>query len=82
MYKVDVRQKIDEMRLPELIAQALSKKLDKPYDEIVKLMQERLDKKIDEVENNLSAVGKAKDISIDNPQDIDDFLKDKKVIKG
>tara|TARA_Y100000592_G_C5461312_1_gene314133 strand:+ start:824 stop:1072 length:249 start_codon:yes stop_codon:yes gene_type:complete len=82
MYKVDVRQKIDEMRLPELIAQALSKKLDKPYEEILKLMQERLDKKIDEVENNLSAVGKAKDISIDNPQDIDDFLKDKKVIKG
>lgn len=82
MYKVDVRQKIDEMRLPELIAQALSKKLDKPYEEILKLMQERLDKKIDEVENNLSAIGKAKDISIDNPQDIDDFLKDKKVIKG
>tara|TARA_B100001287_G_C22560828_1_gene471363 strand:- start:623 stop:871 length:249 start_codon:yes stop_codon:yes gene_type:complete len=82
MHKVDVRQKIDEMRLPELIAQALSKKLDKPYEEILKLMQERLDKKIDEVENNLSAVGKAKDISIDNPQDIDDFLKDKKVIKG
>ena len=82
MKKVDVRQQIYEMRLPELIAQALSKKLDKPYDEIVKLMQERLDKKIDEVENNLSAVGKAKDISIDNPQDIDDFLKDKKVIKG
>ena len=82
MHKVDVRQKIDEMRLPELIAQALSKKLDKPYEEILKLMQDRLDKKIDEVENNLSAVGKAKDISIDNPQDIDDFLKDKKVIKG
>jgi hypothetical protein len=82
MYKVDVRQKIDEMRLPELIAQALSKKLDKPYEEILKLMQERLDKKIDEVENNLSAVGKAKDISIDNPKDLDDFLKDKKVIKG
>ena len=82
MYKVDVRQKIDEMRLPELIAQALSKKLDKPYEEILKLMQERLDRKIDEVENNLSAVGKAKDISIDNQQDIDDFLKDKKVIKG
>ena len=82
MYKVDVRQKIDEMRLPELIAQALSKKLDKPYDEIVKLMQERLDKKIDEVENNLSVIGNAKDISIDNPQDLDDFLKDKKVIKG
>ena len=70
------------MRLPELIAQALSKKLDKPYDEIVKLMQERLDKKIDEVENNLSVIGNAKDISIDNPQDLDDFLKDKKVIKG
>ena len=82
MYKVDVRQKIDEMRLPELIAQALSKKLDKPYEEILKLMQERLNKKIDEVENNLSAVGRSKDISIDNPQDIDDFLKDKKVIKG
>lgn len=82
MNKVDVRQKIDEMRLPELIAQALSKKLDKPYEEILKLMQERLDKKINEVENNLSAVGKAKDIIIDNPQDIDDFLKDKKVIKG
>lgn len=82
MKKVDARQQIYEMRLPELIAQALSKKLNKPYDEIVKLMQERLDKKIDEVENNLSAVGNAKDISIDNPQDLDDFLKDKKVIKG
>tara|TARA_Y100000592_G_scaffold44831_1_gene71187 strand:+ start:5889 stop:6137 length:249 start_codon:yes stop_codon:yes gene_type:complete len=82
MKKVDVRQQIYEMRLPELIAQALSKKLDKPYDEIVKLMQERLDKKIDEVENNLSVIGNAKDISIDNPQDLDDFLKDKKVIKG
>ena len=82
MKKVDARQQIYEMRLPELIAQALSKKLNKPYDEIVKLMQERLDKKIDEVENNLSAVGNAKDISINNPQDLDDFLKDKKVIKG
>ena len=82
MKKVDARQQIYEMRLPELIAQALSKKLNKPYDEIVKLIQERLDKKIDEVENNLSAVGNAKDISINNPQDLDDFLKDKKVIKG
>lgn len=83
MYKVDIRDKIiNEMKLQEMIALALSKKLDKPYEEVLKLTESIIDKKIDKVEKTFSQIGQQDDISIDNPKDIDDFIGDNTVIKG
>ncbi len=70
------------MRLPELIAQALSRKIDKPYEEILEAVQKLTEEKIESVEKNFGQIGQAKDISIDNPKDIDDFIGVNNVIKG
>ena len=82
MHKIDTRKKIAEMGIAEVFAQVLSEKFDKPYEEMLKYVQGRLDKKIDEVEHNFYAVGSSEDISMNDPQDVDDFLKGKTVIKG
>ena len=83
MYKVDIRDKIlNEMKLQEMIALALSKKLDKPYEEVLKLTESIIDKKIDEVEKTFSKLGQQEDISIDNPKDVNDFIGDNAIIKG
>lgn len=83
MYKVDIRDKIlNEMKLQEMIALALSKKLDKPYEEVLKLTESIIYKKIDEVEKTFSKLGQQEDISIDNPKDVNDFIGDNAIIKG
>tara|TARA_B100001059_G_scaffold203329_1_gene211861 strand:+ start:730 stop:990 length:261 start_codon:yes stop_codon:yes gene_type:complete len=82
MHKIDTRKRIAEMGIAEVFAQVLSEKFDKPYEEMLKYVQGRLDKKIDEVEHNFYAVGSSEDISMNDPQDVDDFLKGKTVIKG
>jgi hypothetical protein len=83
MYKVDIRGKIlNEMKLQEMIALVLSKKLDKPYEEVLKLTESIIDKKIDEVEKTFSKLGQQEDISIDNPKDVNDFIGDNTIIKG
>ena len=83
MYKVDIRDKIlNEMKLQEMIALVLSKKLDKPYEEVLKLTESIIDKKIDEVEKTFSKLGQQEDISIDNPKDVNDFIGDNTIIKG
>tara|TARA_B100000902_G_C27066837_1_gene791976 strand:+ start:458 stop:709 length:252 start_codon:yes stop_codon:yes gene_type:complete len=83
MHKIDTRNLIfNDMRLPELIAQALSRKIDKPYEEILEAVQKLTEEKIESVEKNFGQIGQAKDISIDNPKDIDDFIGVNNVIKG
>ena len=83
MHKIDTRNLIfNDMRLPELIALALSKKIDKPYEEILEAVQKLTEDKIDKVEKNFGQIGQVKDISIDNPKDIDDFIGVNNVIKG
>jgi len=83
MHKIDTRNLIfNDMRLPELISQALSRKIDKPYEEILEAVQKLTEEKIDKVEKNFGQIGQAKDISIDNPKDIDDFIGVNNVIKG
>lgn len=82
MHKIDTRKRIAEMGIAEVFAKVLSEKFDKPYEEMLKYVQGRLNKKIDEVEHNFYAVGSSEDISMNDPQDVDDFLKGKTVIKG
>ena len=83
MHKVDTKDMIfNQIKLPELFAQILSQKLDKPYEEIYALLENSFNKKIDEVEKNFSKIGQSKDINIDEPKDLKDFLGDNEVIKG
>lgn len=86
MNKLDTRNiLINEMKLPELMARALSKKLDKPYEEALEYTRSLFENKIDKVEKEFYEIGKIsekKDIVVENPQSIEDFLSDKKIIKG
>ena len=83
MYKLDLKDKVfNELKLPEIFALAISEKLDKPYEEVLKLTESIIDKKIDEVEKTFSKLGQQEDISIDNPKDVNDFIGDNAIIKG
>ena len=86
MKKVDTRDILfNQMKLPQLMAQALSKKLDKPYEEMLKYTQTVFENKIQKVEKEFYEIGKmgeTQDVVIDNPQSVEDFLSDKKIIKG
>lgn len=83
MKKVDIREEIFvKLGLPELFAQALSKKLDKPYEETLKYVSVLFEKKIDDVEKTIGTISHQNDISIDNPKDFDEWIKNAPVIKG
>ena len=83
MYKLDLKDKVfNELKLPEIFALAISEKLDKPYDECLKLLEALTEEKIKSVEKTFFELGQQSNISIDKPKDIDDFIKGNDVIKG
>jgi len=83
LQKLDIKDIVlNEIKLPELFALAISKKFDKPYEECLKLTEKLTEKNIKKVEETFFKLGQQKDISINNPVDIDDFIKGKEVIKG
>jgi len=83
MYRLDLKDKVyNELKLPEMLALAISKNLDKPYEECLKLVETLTDKKIKSVEKTFFKLGQQSNINIDKPKDIDDFIKGNDVIKG
>jgi hypothetical protein len=85
MKKIDVREDIfNKMKLPEMFAQALSKNLDISYEEALKFTENRFDEKIDEVYKTMAHIGKQDEskLKVNDPMDIDDFVKGKKILKG
>jgi len=76
------KQLFDEMKLPDLLAQALSKKLDIPYEELEKLIQQKFQNKINEAYSSLPNLNKIKDYNVENNMNIDEFIEGKKIIKG
>ena len=83
MYRLDLKDKVfNELKLPEMLALAISKNLDKPYEECLKLVETLTDEKIKSVEKTFFKLGQQSNISIDKPKDIDDFIKGNDVIKG
>lgn len=83
MKKVDAKDKIfNEMKLPELFAQALSKKLDKPYEETLKYVSALFESKIEKAEKTIAMISQQSDISIEDPKDFEEWIKDSPVIKG
>lgn len=83
MINLDIKDKIyNELKIPEMIALALSKKLNKPYEETIKLTEALIDKKIEEASKNILNTAQQKDINIDDASSIEDFIEGKNVIKG
>ena len=83
MINWDIKDKIyNELKIPEMIALALSKKLNKPYEETIKLTEALIDKKIEEASKNILNTAQQKDINIDDASSIEDFIEGKNVIKG
>lgn len=83
MKKINPRDQIfNQMKLPELFAQALSEKLDKPYEETLKYVSALFESKIQKAEEDIGRLSQQKDISIDNTKDFEEWIKDENVIKG
>ena len=83
MINLDIKDKIyNELKIPEMIALALSKKLNKPYEETIKLTEALIDKKIEEASKNILNASQQKDININGATSIEDFIEGKNVIKG
>tara|TARA_B100001057_G_C22737787_1_gene906514 strand:- start:1003 stop:1254 length:252 start_codon:yes stop_codon:yes gene_type:complete len=83
MKKIDVKSKIfNEMKLPELFAQVLSKKLDISYEEALKFAEHKFSEKIEEVNKTITHIGKVDNYNVESPMDLDDFTKGKKILKG
>jgi hypothetical protein len=83
MINLDIKDKIyNELKIPEMIALALSKKLNKPYEETIKLTEALIDKKIEEASKNILNASQQKDININDATSIEDFIEGKNVIKG
>ena len=83
MKKIDTRDQIFvQMKLPELFSQALSEKLDKPYEETLKYVSALFESKIQKVEADIGRLSQQEDINIDNTKDFEEWIKDKTVVKG
>lgn len=83
MKKVSTKNVVfDEMKLPELFAQALSQKLDKPYEETLKYVSALFENKIEKVEKTIALISQQSNISIEDPKDFEEWIKDSPVIKG
>ena len=82
MYKIDIRKKIKEEKFVEEIARALADKTGRPYENCFLFISNIAERKIKEVEETFFKVGNTKDIDISNAQSLDEFLKEKDVIKG
>lgn len=82
MTKLDIRSKIEELKLSELFVSILVEKLDIPYEQAQKHVQTKISKQIDAVEKHFYEIGSGKNINIDKSKSVEDFLKDNPVLKG
>ena len=81
--KINVKDQIfNEMKLPELLAQAISKNFDVTYKDALKYTQKTFESKIDEVNKSMTKVGNEGVEGPETPISIDDFVKGKKILKG
>lgn len=83
MKKIDTRNIIfNQLKIPELMTQILHEELDKPYEEVEKLVSDLFLKKIDKVEKSIALASKINKSDIDTSKDFEQWVKDKPVIKG
>ena len=83
MEKLDVRDMIyNKLKLNEVFAKKMSELLDKPYEEVLSAIEEKIDKKIDEAEKTFYTVGQESKIDINKIKSEKNFFDESKTIKG
>tara|TARA_B100000212_G_C27179706_1_gene449789 strand:- start:162 stop:419 length:258 start_codon:yes stop_codon:yes gene_type:complete len=80
---IDIKSEISKSYLLEAFASVYSQKLGKDYNEVLLMLNEKFDQKLNEIGEKITNndfITKEKAKSLEN-KDLEEFLKDKTVIK-